>query len=390
MDMPLLWTFGIDHKSGKTALPVGAVTDAVNIDIDRAGGVNRRLGYSSLLAQAGCHDVWSSEVRGDSFAIVGGALCQVHVPWSATSLQALTQDAAFSYTDLNGEVVCGSRYDALVIKTDSTVRRLGLETPGAPGLAAAGSGGLDAGTYGVALAYLCGSEEGALSRAAFVELTVGQGLSLTVPQPIEALPTAIRVYRTQANGDVFYRCGDIPLAMTTYILGVGQIGRQADNWRLERMPPGDFWCYWKGLLWCVRGSVAFHSEPLRYGLYDPKFNFVQFGAAVRLFLPVEGGIFVGTKDGIFFLSGSGPKEFSVRKTGGKAPISGTGIRFPASNLKDGTGEYVAAWLASNGFVVGHSDGGITEPQSKRIALSGNVGSAATYAGRLTAVVADEL
>lgn len=383
--IPLSWSRGIDNVSNRTGLPEGTVADAVNVDIDRSGIASRRDGYSLVASGVG-HSLWTSEARAESFMVLAGVLCKVTMPWATTALQALTTDAPMSFCDLNGDVIASSKFDLYAINPGLVVRRLGLETPGAPGLAAASSGGLDAGSYGVAIAYVYGDEEGPLSPASFVTLTAGQGLTISAPQPLEGLATRIRVYRTPANGDILYRAGDIPLALSSYILGVGPIGRQANNQFLERMPPGDMVCAWRGLLWTVRSNVAFHSERLRYGVYDPRFNFIQFGGAIRMFLPVESGIFVGTREGVFFVAGSGPKEFTVRKTGAGAPVSGSGRRLRLSLTTTESGEYAALWLGPNGYVMGMPDGSIKEIQKERIQLSANSAVGCIHDGRALTIV----
>lgn len=354
-DMELTWELGIDNISADGDLPPGAVVDAVNLDITRVGGIDRRRGRASVHA-ANARDIWTSDERRQSFAVIDGVLCQVTMPWTATALFTPTIDAPFSYCDLNGDVLASSRYDLLVIASDMSVRRLGLERPMRPG----SDGRMTRGGYGGAVSYLHGNEEGPLSPIAF-------GTTLSLPVPSEGLVTAIRVYRTQDNGDILYHCTDLPINATTYTFPDGRLGRKATNQYLDRMIPGDFVRAWKGLVWTVRSNVIYHSEPLRYGLYSPRFNFIQMGALVRLFEPVEGGIFVGTKEGIFFLTGSEPKAFSLQKRGGMPPAKGSARRIPLSLLgEQASGEYGVIWLSDNGYVLGMPDGSIIEPQRKRI------------------------
>ncbi len=392
-EIPLSWKLGIDQVSPKTTLPKGAVKDAINVDIDHAGGLEMRRGYTLVTAGV-MHSLWTSEVRGESFAVIANKLHRVTMVdgWHAQDLNfTFSNDSPIWYEDLNGDVICGNTNQTLVIAPDLSVRHLGIETPAEPVAVANSYGGFTAGTYGVAASLMYGDEEGPLSSAHFVTLTEGQGMSLTfLPPPTETLATKRRIYRTDPNGEVLYRATDLPVGTTSYIMGVTTIGRQAKNQFLDRMLPGNFVRYWNGLLWMVRGAVAFHSEPLNYGVYDPRFNFVQFPHPIRMFEPVAGGIFVGTKEGIYFLAGSGPKEFAVKKLGGQPPIKGSATRIPVSLLGDDgeTGEYAALWLSGNGFVVGLNDGRIVEKQRKRIKLDDTSGTSAVvvHDRQVTAVV----
>ena len=121
----------------------------------------------------------------------------------------------------------------------------------------------------------------------------------------------------------------------------------------------------------ARGNVLYFSEPLRFGLHSPRHGFVQFANIITLMECVEGGIFVGTQDGVVFLSGSKPDELTVVHTGGKVPYPGSGLTFHSSNLGGDlarSGQTVAAWFAPNGYVVGTATGQLIELQSERIAI----------------------
>ena len=381
MDIKLSWGLGIDMVSDRSNLSPGSVVDAVNVNIDRSGGVGRRDGRELLLSVAGAHDAWTSPARGDSFAIVGGALCKITVPWSVTPLYTLAQDLPFSYCDLNGDVIASSRAELLVIKPDLSVRRLGLDKPGAPGLYGYG----EYGGIGVAISYLRGDEVGPLSRVAF------GSTSITLPQPTESLPTGIRVYCTGDSGDLLYRNVDVPLGVTSITINPQNRGEPANHQFMDRMIPGDMVRPWRGTLWTVRGNILCYSDDLRYEMYDPRFNYITMPHAVRLFEPVEGGIYVGGKDGIYFLRGKNPRELEVEKRGGAAPIKGTGTQIPASIINGeeaDSGQMVAVWLSGNGYVIGMPDGRIIEKQRKYIKLddSSNTGAVVVHDRQVTAVV----
>lgn len=388
-EIKLAWSGGMDNVSSKTNLPDGYVVDALNGDIDRNGSWTRRKGPSPVGA-SNVHDIWESKARGESFAIVDGVLSKVNMlpSWASSPLYTISQDVPFSYTDLNGSVIASSRNDLLSIAADLTTRPLGVETPGVPSVTPAASGALDAGRRAVAISYLAGSEEGALSFASFATVAEGQGLLLTLPQPSEQSVTAIGIYCTPANGDLMYRVGTVPVGTASYALNVWQPGRKANNQYLDRMIPGDFVRHWHGRLWTVRGNVIRWSDSNRYGLTNQLKNFVMTGYPLTMFEPVEGGIFFGTRAGVFFLSGNGPNSFIAQRRGGLPPVAGSGRRAPAALFGDAgeTGEYVATWFAANGFIVGRGDGSISEPQRRRFMVDNAYTSAATviYGRRILA------
>lgn len=374
MDIPLgPYTVGIDNVSDDTAVPQGGVRDAVNVNFDRSGGAAVRPRYERVAALADAHSLWTSPVLGSSYAVVGGSLCRVRYSsgWSATAIHTMQANLPVSYDDLNGSVICGNAYELLEIDAEDNVRPLGVERPGAPGVAASASGGLSAGRYAVAVSFLRSDEEGPVSAASFVDLGAGGGISVTVPQPLDAGVSMVRLYRSEANGEDLRRAFDIPVGMTSYAVGLSELGRLADTQYLDRLRGGQFVRAWRGRVLVARGRILQFSQPLRYGLSDPRHDFVQFPHRIDLMEPVEGGVFVGDRTGVRFLSGSSPKEWSIRRTGGLPPVYGSGSPVDGAKLVDDAGvagQRAAIWLASNGFVVGAPDGSIVAAQAKRIRL----------------------
>ena len=327
--------------------------------------------------------------------VISGVLSSAYFDSSDTfqsdALHTLAHDMPVSYDMLNNTVVCGNPAELLAISPDSSVRALGLENPGAPVLSSSGSGGLEAGRYGVAITYLRGNEESAMSSISYIDVPQNQGITITLPQPAESLPTSIRIYRTVANGGTPFRADDAPVGVTTWVTGVRVLGRAADTQFLARMTPGHIVRYWRGRLLVASGKVLKFSEPMRYGLFDPRTGFVQFARKILMVRPVESGVYVGTADGVVFLRGDKPGDFVVADTGGKPPIEGCDAMVDAAEFGDVgvKGKRVALWLAGNGFVVGSTDGSINELQASRVRLpngSGGIGALVVNRRQAVAVV----
>jgi hypothetical protein len=389
-EMKLSWGMGIDHISSETNLPDGAVLDALNVDIDRDGNVDRRAGHT-LLSTGAAHSLWSSVDGGRSFVVINGVLKAVTYANGAatlTTIRSLEYNARLSYDTLNDSTVACNHAELFTVDPDNNHRLLGLETPGATVAAVTGVGGLDAGRYAVATSYIKGGEEGPLSPAAFVDVVQDGGITVNLTQPNESLPTGIRLYRTGANGDVLMRAADVPLALATWTLGAQTLGRAADTQFKGRMFGGDIVRYWRGRLLVAKGTRVYMSDPMRYGMYDPRDGFLQFPRRVLMMRPVEGGIFFGTTDGVKFYSGSGPTDMTIKDTGGTAPVEGTDTLVSADEFGDIgiKGKFVALWLAANGFIVGQPDGSLISKQSDRIRLpNGATGTGAVVVNSRQAV-----
>lgn len=360
------WKIGIDHLSPKASSPDGAARDALNVVFDRDGGAARRPGYTLKESTTLAHSLWTSPSTGKSFCAIGATLYAVSYAgaWVKTSLATLPSSAPLSFDDLDDDVVCGNQDGLLRIHPDLTVTTLGLARPDTPTVSAVTHGGLYPGRYAIAVALLRGFEEGPLSPAAFVDVASGGGLLVTTP----ANSSSVRIYRTQTNGDRLFSCGVAPAA-SQYLIGAGEVGRVAENQHLDRLPGGGIVRHWRGLVLVARGRIIFWSEPMAYGVTDPRHNFIQFADRVTLMQPVDGGVYVGTREGVIFLSGSTPKDWSIKKTDGLPAVEGTGITSLASlfGVEAGDGK-VALWLAGNGFVIGTPEGRLIEAQAKRIRL----------------------
>jgi hypothetical protein len=372
-DIPLSWKLGIDNVSDESSLPHGTVRDCVNIDIERAGGIETRSGFASLSATR-AHSLWSSPANGNAYAVIGGILSGITYNGTSlvtTSLRTLRANAPLSFDDLTDGVVCGNMNELLRIDA-AGVRSLGIEDPAPPLAVAAGSGGLSAGRYAVVVTFLRGNDESGASPLALVDVAEGGGIAITLPDPVASDITTIRVYRTQPNGDVLYRANDYPAGgLMANTLGLTPLGRQCDTRFMQQLPGGQLVRYWRGHTLVARGRNLLWSESMRYGAWTPTDNFVQFPHRIRVLQPVEGGVFVGTQEGVFFLAGQTPDAWELRRTGGEPVVEGSGLKIATSQLggeRDHGGAYAALWLARNGFVIGTADGSLVEPQSKRISL----------------------
>jgi len=375
------YTVGIDHVSDDTALPTGAVRDAVNVAFDRDGRVRRRPGRT-LGAAGDTHSLWSTKDQRRAFCIRGSDLCRVSLLGTAASavpLATLTNALPTSYAEITGKVIASNPSWIGVIDEEDNVLPLGVEDGRLGTLAPAAAGGMTAGRYGVAVAYLRGDEQGVISYIRFVDVPEGGGITVTIPPALDPTVTAARVYRTTPGGDVLYRADDAFMGVP-FLVGNSPTGRPIDSARLRQMPPGSIVRAWQGRLLVARGRTLCISEPMRYGVYSPITGFIQEPQPIDMVAPVRGGVFVGTREGVVFYGGDTPKDWKRTRLGTTAPIphsdrlidlSVVGPRYELGQ----TGE-AAMWLSHSGFVIGQPDGSLMQPQERRIRLTAQRGQLA--------------
>lgn len=393
-DIPLMPLAGINNVSKDEAMQRGGdsprlyVRDAVNIDITPAGRATVRAGERRVSSMR-FRDVWQSSLHHDTFGTLAGQWVKINpADWSHEVLATVGDGA--SHAVLN-QLVCVAAPAGLFTFDGRAAQRLTIDTPPAP-LLTAGSGSLEPGTYGAALAWLRGAQESATSELASVEVGASGALEVTVPIWMDPALTGVRLYLTRRDGGELLRASDWPAGTTAIHLPLlPQLGAPAQFRHLSPMPSGSFLAHWRGRLLVARGNVLRWSEALAYHLHDERHGFVQMPQRITFVQPVDGGVWVGQVDHVVFLRGSAPAEFVSERKGGRAPIPGSAILVPPDVLGGdltGGGSEAAVWLAGNGYVVGTAAGALVELQAGVLSgLAGRAGTSVVFGRRLlTAVV----
>lgn len=384
---------GIDNASERDdALQIGGqerrvyLRDAVNVVIEQ-GRTSMRPGRR-LVTATPYADLWQSPLHGDVFARLGANWVKVNpADWSHTVLATVGEGACIHLV-LNGLVlVAGSaglfQYDGQAAK------RFTLDTPPAPAVFA-GTGALEAGAYGVAVAWLRGSLESPLSPMAHCQVGKCGALSVTLPLVLDATVTGVRLYLTRQDGGELLRGEDYPVGLAQVELPtLPKLGAPAQFRHMEPMPTGQYLGLWQGRIVVANGRTLRFSEALAYHVHDPRHGFVQMPQRITFMAPVDGGIWVGQVDHVVFLRGTAPQELTLERKTAKAPKAGSLVRLEANHAGElsAGGRAAVAWLSDIGFVLGSPDGNIIEPQAKRVRVAGNRGSTIVQdSGRLLTAV----
>jgi hypothetical protein len=107
-----------------------------------------------------------------------------------------------------------------------------------------------------------------------------------------------------------------------------------------------------------------------------------------MMIGMEGGVFIGTDDGVLWLDGAKPGDWSIKTTSGKPPIRRCWAKLSGDDTDlQQTGRELCVWLSETGFVVGTEDGNIIPVQANRLRIPlASSGSLAVNARRATAVL----
>lgn len=370
------FTLGIDQLSGETSLPPGTARDALNVDFDVYGNFRSRAGFTKLASFTGAHSLWASRDR--SYALYAQddqlkrmVLGDDGTPLSATVLTGLTRSKRMSFFEHADEVFFTNGAQ-LGMMTRSGCRLLGVTDPTGLTAAAITTGTMPAGKYSTAYSFIMPSgEESGLSPLVNLVLAVDGGIAISVP-PISSGAQTVRLYCTPVNGDVLYQVAEFPFGLTSYSLTDPRPTKASDNIHLSRMPAGIIVRVFNGRVLVALGKTVVFSEPFRYGLTSQRHNYVNFNSAVVMIEPVDGGVYVGTQEAVYFLAGDGPATFkqSLACTNAPTPFAGAlvhGAVLPPDIAKTVDG-LVAVWVGHLGYSIGLPSGLVHDVQAARISL----------------------
>lgn len=365
------WPRGFQNVADPTAVPKGALMEAVNVLIGPEGSITPRKGFSSV--STGVHSLFHH--NGRYFGVLNGLLVELFDN-GARQLSNIPITGKITWGVLNDEPVFTNN-EILARITPTAVKRIGVPRPD---IASTGDA-LKANS--VAVSYVNeDDEEGPLS-AIFNPVSGG-----FVQTPTEPGQWRMRVYATPVNatsalnetqlyaGELLYYVGEGAVGdLEAFIVGGENsappedqtMGRLPETMNKERMPGGNYVRYWRGRLLVARGRTLYFSDPLRYGLYDRSSGFVKFEARIDFIEPMEKGIFVALRNvGVIFLAGESPEQWE-RITADLEPVQpGASVVVSTANMNlelQPKPEWVAVWFTPKGFALGLPSGVVAHPQA---------------------------
>ena len=375
---------GIDLRSGETSIPRGAVRRADNVDITADGTFSRRTGYEVGVAGSGFHSMFAGS-RGQ--VVVKGSVAHIFNPdtFGLSVACDIGSEAPVDFAEINKHLFLGNEASLWWIPNDEvSPRRVGVLPPNSLPHIAETNGSLLAGTYSVAVSRVDErGEESATVLVGQIALPNGGGILLSgMAMDLDAM---IRVYITPPDGEVMYLSEEFSGAFTTFAATQRPDGATRSTQHLVPMKPGTFLAGQGGRLYSAAGNTLYFSEALRYGLYDPRYNFIEFSGNIRFLSAVDGGLFIGDDRGVWFLDGKEPSKAGLSLASPVLAIRRSALNVAGSALDNDlidTDADVAVWLSVEGFMVGAPTGTVTpiNPEKLRVA--------ADFEGRSRLVVRD--
>ncbi len=357
------WPLGINNVATEGALPTDdkgyprALREADNVDIDAAGWVRRRRGSTRSRPGQLTHSLWSHELLQFGLFVDHGQLQALLEDGQVQPLGLEVGLNPVSYTVIGDRVFFSSITHCGALDMDLRSAAWAPEQPsGQPLLALARESPLPAGQYQVAVTFIdrVGRESGS-TLAAAIDVPEGFGIELSsIPLPLENDTLSVALYVSAANDQVLRQYAVLPAGLRTgSILSAGE-GRALTTQFLRPLPPGQIVRGGHGRQFVAVGNEVLWSEPLRYGMFRPAANRMQFPAAVDLLEPVGdgtagAGVYVAAGARTYWYGGSDPAAFSQATARGTGVVPGSAAVVTGDVLGLDSAAPVLVWLARDGY-----------------------------------------
>ena len=135
--------------------------------------------------------------------------------------------------------------------------------------------------------------------------------------------------------------------------------------RLLGAPPlAGYLTYWNGRIYLAQGRTLWATELYLYGMVDKTRNFFQFEADITMLGAVGDGVYVGTAEGCWFLTGSNIKELKRTRVLDSAVIPGSMVSMPSEMANppqvdlgaDQPVSLALLFMTVNGYCAGQNSG----------------------------------
>jgi len=354
---------GLRNTVAPEAFEPGDLVTAENIDIDDGQRARRRKGFTRIEAAT----YSSIFAHGDQcVALRDSVLVRLNSDETTTSLVTGMLARPVSYFGMGARIYWSNGPQQGVVE-DGANRSWGIDLPFSQGSATQQGGALRAGTYKWAVVFR--RVDGQLSgtgRSGAIELTEDAGILLSA-MPVSADPDVSEkeLYISDCDGDTLFRRARIVNSDTAFTYHAYLPAFEPLRTQFLVGPPGgDVIAEFNGHALVAQGNTLYYSESYAPELFDPRKNY-RFESAVRLLAPVEGGVYLGLEDHIYFLAGEDPAKWVLKSRAPYGVIAGTLTYAPTEYLgADGAGE-VAVFASTQGVCVGANDGAFSNLTQER-------------------------
>ena len=343
---------------------------ADNIDITREFKPKRRVGY----VQKHVDTVNAAMTVDDGFFYISGAtLKRYKGPSDVSSIRAdLTRNDILVGTRFGDYMYYSNGVQTGVYDfVSETSRMIGIDRP-APVIASPlNAGQMRAGRYQIVCTFVRddGLESGASPHIA-VDLEDNDGINITsLPTTSASNISFVNIYCTTADGTQYFLAATVEEGTTSTTISTDPINFQKElvNQFVQKIPGFTSVEYFRGHMIYATGNILITSLPYGFELYDPRFDFITIDASeIRMLATVSQGIYVGTEEATYFLSGNTVRDFNFEKVHDSPVVRGTRRYVKAEYVGvESSEDLIPMWVTQEGICVG-TGGTVTNVTSPNI------------------------
>lgn len=330
---------------------------ANNVDLDDSGQLRRRPGYEKTVEGTDLHSAWSNYEQTLALYVDGTSLYRFDGVSGTLLGEGLTPGMRMAYAEHDGRVYHSNGMQCGIYE-DGAVRSWGIRPPAGLALSPT-AGAIEEGTYQLVTTFVANDgQESGCNAATSITLEQMSGLLVTLDVSQDPRVTTTRIYMTAKNGEALYWAGDVPNGTTTITIAAGHetLDRPLQTQFYGPPPKGSHLAYFSGRMYVAVDNELHFSAPFGLELFKPA-DQVTFDSPILMIAPTLDGLYVSDSKAVYWLAGTDPEQFIVRKVHDLPAIVGTLAFAQASRVANLTGEYpVPLWMAGDGVCVGAPSG----------------------------------
>jgi len=321
---------GINNIVGPESTPAEYLKKALNVNIDKYGGISKRKGYT--LKDSGDYtSLWTNQNNTICLAVKDNNLVNIDKNYSLTTIKNGVGLDKISFEEVDNIIYFSSiSYSGLL--DNGLLKSWGIERNYLSPILSKVNGSLPAGTYQVTFTYV--REDGIESGtgvASTITLTDNSGISLFIPNHSDPDIIYARIYCSTQDGMILYFSGISNLNSTYTITSQDRLVNPLRTFNLDAPPKGHLVKYYNGRLYIADNNILWYSEKYQYQHFKLDSNYIEFPDIIKEIMPVEDGIWIGS-DKLYYLSGNEPTEFRRITKEDINIIPGTSVKISGSYI----------------------------------------------------------
>lgn len=354
------------------------LVEAVNVDIDESGQLRRRAG-STLRVPGATHSLYANGEL--CLYVADGMMYRLAEDFTSTPVAGGLTDARMAYVEANGRIFHSNGAVTAVFDA-GRVRSWGIPLNLADVSATATTGAMPAGVYQFAMTLLRGDgQESGCALAHRIDLLDNAGITFSWDVPADLSITDVALYVTMPDSETLLQAVvlDVELGSYTYTGGARSLPL-ATQW-LDAPPAGSTLAAHKGRIYIGAGAFVYATAPLSYEHCDLRDFRAIDGSRINLIAAVEGGLFVGTEQGLYFMAGAAFTDNTLAHKMSARVVPGSLVMADGADVTGRTelaGQIVALLATADGIVMGMPDGSVKNFTRERFAMPQQQQGAAVF------------